>query len=125
MRAVNIISTVRDDEAINDPYDFLPWLDAMHIQVVLNPIHDYMVRYEMKIKREHYSRGGRTVIAVWNKGKRRGSEAANPWTVHHDGVDRTYNVQELTLDTPGRADYRAGVVDINGLTGREGQKPDG
>ena len=120
----NIISTVRDGEAISDPYDFLPWLDAMHIQVVLNPIHDYMVRYEMKTKRGHYSRRGRTVIAVWNKGKRRGSEAANPWTVHHDGVDRTYNVQELKLDTPGRADYRAGVVDINGLTAPEGQKPD-
>ena len=42
--------------------------------IILNPIHDYMLRPEMKLKREYLSRSERWVISVWNKGKK--SEAS-------------------------------------------------
>jgi len=37
--------------------------------IVLNPIHDRMTRFEMKLKRQFLSKKNRWVISVWNKGK--------------------------------------------------------
>jgi hypothetical protein len=62
------------------------------VNVVLNPVHDWMSRFEMKLKREFLSQSGRWVISVWNKGKRGTNRKlrdakGDPWTVFHDGKD--------------------------------------
>lgn len=61
-----------------------------HVQVVLNPVHDRMSRFEMKLKRRFLSEGGRWVISVWNRGKldkngRTRDGDSPPWTVFYDG----------------------------------------
>jgi len=72
-----------------------------------------MTRHEMKKKRRFYSRSARTVISVWNKGK--GKESWLPWTVFHDGEERTDRVQELDTPFADRPDIRIGVLDLETL----------
>jgi len=54
------------------------------VTVVLNPVHDWMSRHEMKKKRRYLSENNRWVVSVWNKGKRRDA-TGSPWTVFHNG----------------------------------------
>jgi hypothetical protein len=60
------------------------------VNVIVNPVHDWMSRFEMKLKREFLSRENRWVVSVWNRGKRdrggrRRDALGHPWTVYHDG----------------------------------------
>jgi hypothetical protein len=106
----NITSLVRASGQFNDPYRFIGQLQAANTRIILNPIHDYMTRYEMRKKRQFYSREGRTVISVWNQG--RGKEAWLPWTVFHDGSEMTNRVRELERPFPERPDIRIGIIDV-------------
>jgi hypothetical protein len=106
----NIVKTFRKSEIFDDPYKFADWLRKMNVRLVLNPIHDYMRRYEMRRKRRYYSCDGRTVISVWNQGK--GNEARLPWTVFHNDDERTNAVQELAQPFRDRPDIRIGIVDL-------------
>lgn len=81
-------------------------------KVILNPVHDRMTRFEMKLKRCFLSENDRWVISVWNKGKsdrngrvRDGVRAA--WTVYHDGEEATVAPisNELHLEI--------GIVDVS------------
>lgn len=114
----NIASLVRGSDEVYDPYDFAGRLEAMGVRLVLNPIHDYMRRYEMREKRRYYSNDGRTVVSVWNQGK--GKEAHLPWTVFHDGEEHTAAVRELDTPFADRPDIRIGVLDMAALPGGEG-----
>jgi len=105
----NIASLVRGSDKFNDPYRFAHILGNMKVRLILNPIHDYMRRPEMREKRRYYSHGGRTVISVWNQGK--GREPASPWTVFHDGRERTNDVRELAKPFSDRPDIRIGILD--------------
>jgi hypothetical protein len=109
----NIASTVRGSDGFYDPYGFADRLREMNVGLVLNPVHDYMTRHEMRKKRRHYSFGGRAVISVWNQG--RGKESNLPWTVFHDGVERTDAVRELPRPFIDRPDIRVGTVDLSSL----------
>jgi len=69
------------------------------VNVVLNPIHDRMTRFEMKLKRKYLSENNRWVISVWNKGKkgkngslRDGDGAA--WTLYHNGKERMIDIHK-------------------------------
>lgn len=106
----NIGSLVRGSDEFYDPYHFVEQLQDMKVRVVLNPVHDYMRRYEMREKRRHYSSGGRTVVSVWNQGK--GRESHFPWTVFLDGVERTGDVVDLPSPVSERPDIRIGVLDL-------------
>jgi len=108
----NIISTKRKKppEYIDD-FNFLDRLNNNNIKIILNPIHDFMRRYEMKKKREIFSRRGRYIISVWNHGKKR--ESSEPWTVFFNGTEITDQVKELTpAPIPTRSDIRIGVLSI-------------
>ena len=107
----NITSLDRCSGMFHDPYSFADRLREMHVRVVLNPIHDYMRRYEMRMKRQYYSLQARTVISVWNQGK--GSEPHLPWTIYLDGHDRTKSVVELPRSFKDRPDIRIGVLDLS------------
>ena len=64
----NIASTQRGTAEMSDPHNFVGRLRSMGIRLILNPIHDYMRRPEMREKRRRYSRAGATVVSVWNMG---------------------------------------------------------
>ncbi len=112
----NIGSTERGSTKFNDPYDFLGQLKTMGIRLILNPIHDYMTRYEMRRKRRRYSQRGITVISVWNQGKAR--EAELPWTVFRDGEELTDELRELPKAFAGRPDIRIGIVEVERVANR-------
>lgn len=64
---------------------------APQVEIVLNPLHDRMSRFEMMMKRQFLSKGGRWVISVWNRGKRdkqgRTKDGSGPaWTVYKNGA---------------------------------------
>lgn len=89
----------KEGKDITDPCGLLTAIPPF-VEVILNPVHDRMSRFEMMMKRRFLSKGGRWVISVWNRGKLdkhgRTREGVNPpWTVFFDGkavvVDRLDN----------------------------------
>jgi hypothetical protein len=109
----NIIRTNRVNDEIGDSYEINKYIESEGIAVVLNPIHDYMRRWEMKTKRRYLSRRGRTVLSVWNMGK--GREPELPWTVFHDDRDCTDEVELVDSSKYGgkiRDDVRIGIVEL-------------
>jgi hypothetical protein len=77
------------------------------VEVILNPIHDFMKRHEMKKKRAALSLDGRWVLSVWNKGKK--GETYTPWTVFHNGSELTDSVLEVSVQIPS---VRIGIVNV-------------
>lgn len=78
------------DKGIHDSHGMRAAI-SQGVEVILNPIHDRMTRFEMPLKRKFLSEQGRWVISVWNKGKETASgktrDGQGPaWTVFHDGV---------------------------------------
>jgi hypothetical protein len=106
----NIVKLKRATKTFEDWFGFGDCLDDLKTRVILNPIHDYMVRYEMREKRRYFSRNGRTVVSVWNQG--RGKESWLPWTVFRDGEEVTESVQEIENPIPERPDIRIGIFGI-------------
>jgi hypothetical protein len=107
----NIASLVRGSDEFYDPFSFADRLRDLNARLMLNPIHDYMRRYEMREKRRFYSQGGRTVVSVWNQGK--GKEAWLPWTVFHNGEEWTDRVQEIERPFVERPDIRVGILELS------------
>lgn len=105
----NITNYSPDTGGYKDPFGFNDILRTLGVKIVFNPLHDYMTRYEMKKKRAYYSLQGRTVVTVWNQGKRKG-EAPIPWTVFQDGKDLTGRVKEIRHNIASRPDIRIGIV---------------
>jgi hypothetical protein len=106
---VNIISTRRNSTQLSDPYGFMSRLQHAATRVILNPTHDYMRRPEMKAKRASLSQGGRTVLSVWNRG-RKPPEADPPWQAFFDGEEVSDKIREV--DLPSARDVRVGVIDV-------------
>lgn len=105
----------------DDERHFQRRLEEIGTRVILNPIHDYMRRHEMKKKRRWYSRGGRTIVSVWNMGNKGNVTASGksgdpplPWTAFHNGEDRTCAVRDISLHNC-RRDVRVGVLDVDKL----------
>jgi len=81
------------------------------VNIILNPIHDRMTRFEMKLKRQFLSKNGRWVISVWNKGKQdkngKTRDGSGPsWTIFHNGLEREVN------KIPNDIGVEIGVLDI-------------
>ncbi|MDL2279306.1 hypothetical protein LJC15_01400 [Desulfovibrio sp. OttesenSCG-928-G11] len=89
------------DRQIHDSYGIRAAIPAS-VNIILNPVHDRMTRFEMIRKRTFLSQGGRWVVSVWNRGKRdrngRTKDGAGPpWTVFYDGQPIPAHRQENSL----------------------------
>jgi len=87
----NGVKYSQGDRKIHDTFGLRKAI-PLNVNVVLNPIHDRMTRFEMKLKRQFLSENNRWVISVWNKGKqdkngktRDGNGPA--WTAFHNGKE--------------------------------------
>jgi hypothetical protein len=82
-----------------------------NVNLVLNPIHDRMIRFEMKLKRQFLSENNRWVVSVWNKGKEykngRTMDGGSPaWTVFHNGSEKEVKPE------PNQLGLEIGIVDV-------------
>lgn len=85
-------NAVKYDKEKREIVDHFGLLKAFHSEtgIILNPVHDRMTRFEMKLKRAFLSNQSRVVISVWNKGKtdQKGitRDGKNPpWTIYSNG----------------------------------------
>ena len=98
--------------AIEDTAGFMAAIPD-DVTLVVNPGHDRMTRFEMRLKRRFLSRG-RWVVSVWNKGKanRDGKcrDGARPaWDVYYDGSPMTDAVRII----PNPLKLEVGVLDLD------------
>lgn len=103
------------DKKVHDTFGLRAAIPS-DVRVLLNPIHDRMTRFEMKLKRKFLSEGGdgRWVISVWNKGKRdsagKTKDGNGPaWTVYHNGHEQSVEV----ISNNHHVDI--GILDIRAL----------
>ncbi|MDP3451813.1 MAG: hypothetical protein Q8R90_02565 [Bacteroidales bacterium] len=92
----NIVKYSQAEKKVKDTYRLLHHIPK-DVQIILNPIHDRMTRFEMKLKRKFLSKNRRWVISVWNRGKadKNGviKDGQNPaWTVF-------FNEKEVMINT--------------------------
>jgi hypothetical protein len=108
----NGVKYSKEDKKIHDTYGLRMAIPS-NANVVLNPIHDRMTRFEMKLKRQFLSENNRWVISVWNKGKQdkngKTKDGNGPaWTVFHNGneidapkIQNVYGVEIGVLNIKG------------------------
>ncbi len=85
-------------KGIIDPYGVLAAIPP-EVEVILNPIHDRMTRFEMERKRRFLSQNKRWLLAVWNRGKTYKSgkprkEPAEAWAVYYDEFPVTVVIEK-------------------------------
>ncbi len=108
----NILNTKLKNNNISDDFNVIDYLKNNKIKFILNPVHDYMVRYEMTAKRLALSRAGNTLICVWNRGCKSGSEAKVPWAAYRDGEVITNKIRELERPIARQPGIRIGILKI-------------
>lgn len=107
-----IIKTRRDSDKIADAHCFRDKLAKKRIEVILNPGHTFVRRYEVPIKRAELSRGSRWLLSVWNRGWHdAGPQGKDPWQVFHDGHEVPERVDEPPHDLG--PDVRIGIVKLS------------
>lgn len=115
----NVVRYSKHTKAVDDRHGYVSNL-PQGVDLILNPVHDKMTRFEMQMKRRFLSSHGRTVVSVWNKGKVSSSGRSRdgkgpPWAAFHDGqavpirsLERGLGVEQNTmlgiLDIPPRAE---------------------
>jgi len=107
----NMIRTVRHSREIVDEYRLLPRLRRAGVRLLLNPIHDYMRRFEMPLKRQALSRATGTVACVWNRGCKGGTESTVPWAAYRDGRTITDQIEEVRA-VDGQTGVRIGLLNL-------------
>lgn len=112
----NIIATHRNGR-ITDSYRFRKELQRRGIQVILNPIHDYMRRYEMVRKRAALSRWTQAMVSIWNRGCRKGSESKLPWQLHLKGRRADQYIKEIVNPVHRQPGVRVGMLDLREVRG--------
>lgn len=110
----NIVKYSKASKKIEDKFKFLRVLNK-DIKVILNPIHDRMTRFEMKLKRKYLSKNKRWVVSVWNKGKsdkngkvKDGEKPA--WTVYYNGKEK--EIKPIVCNISNQANIEIGILDL-------------
>jgi hypothetical protein len=111
----NIVKYSKATRSIEDKHGILNVIPSK-VRVVLNPIHDRMTRFEMKLKRKYLSKNNRWIVSVWNKGKKdkngKVKDGVKPaWSVFHNGSE----VQVEKIDTSfiqSQSNIEIGFLDI-------------
>lgn len=88
----NTVKYVKEKKAIEDTFGLKNAIKKQNVKIILNPIHDKMTRFEMKLKKKFLSEGNKWVISVWNKGRKdkRGvtkDGKAPAWNIFFDGKE--------------------------------------
>ena len=111
----NIVKYSKARKKVEDTFNFLELLNK-DIKIILNPIHDRMTRFEMKLKRQFLSQNKRWVVSVWNKGKldkngnmRDGKKPA--WTIYYDGKEK--DIRPIVCNIPNKVNIEIGILDLN------------
>jgi len=96
----NIVKYSKKEKKVRDEYHFLSHISGT--KVIINPVHDKMSRFEMKLKRRFLSKNKTIVVSVWNKGKilQNGKTIDGkgvPWTVYFDGKSIELGSQEINF----------------------------
>ncbi len=96
----NIVKYSKKTKKIEDTFDFIKQIPST-TKIILNPIHDKMTRFEMKLKRQFLSMGNRIVVSVWNKGKTFSNGQTRdginpPWTVYLNGEEVLINKENFS-----------------------------
>jgi len=107
----NGVKYSKEDKTVHDEFGLKAAIPK-DVNIILNPIHDRMTRFEMKLKRQFLSKNGRWVISVWNKGKkdkngrtRDGLGAA--WTIFHNEKEKYVEL------TPNQLGVEIGILDFS------------
>jgi hypothetical protein len=106
----NIVRTVRDSSEIKDEHGFLDWLGEQHIKLIINPVHSYMKRWEMPIKRMAISDPDVFVVSLWNRGLMGKSESRLPWAAYLHGEADTDRIRCVAGPSKGHK-YWIGIVE--------------
>jgi hypothetical protein len=110
----NIVNT-RRGAGIVDAFHIREQLKRRGVRVILNPIHDYMRRYEMSRKRAALSRWTQVMVSVWNRGSKGGAEARLPWQLHVGGRRADAWIREVVEPVSGQPGVRVGMLDLRAL----------
>lgn len=111
----NIVKYSKDIKDVYDKFNFLNAIPS-DVTVLLNPIHDRMTRFEMKLKRRFLSKKGKWVVSVWNKGKKdkngKVKDGEKPaWTVFHNETEVT--IEKVDIHSIlARSSIEIGILDI-------------
>ena len=111
----NIVKYSKASKKIEDKFNFLRILNK-DTNIILNPIHDRMTRFEMKLKRQYLSKNKRWVISVWSKGKsdkngkiKDGEKPA--WTIFYNGKEK--NIKPIVCSISNQINLEIGILDLN------------
>ena len=107
----NIVRTKRDSGRIIDEFGVRRRLRDFGTELILNPVHTYMRRYEMEKKRRALAVSGRWLVSVWNAGMSP-SEAALPWGAYYRGRDVSNKIEELDSPIPEQPGIRIGILKV-------------
>jgi hypothetical protein len=107
----NIVRIPRGSKSAQDRFDVLQKLKKAKVRIVLNPVHTYMRRPEMALKRCALSKG-RYVVSLWNRGFVRGSESRRPWQIFHNQKDVTGRIRTVVNPIGQKFPLQIGVYDL-------------
>jgi len=111
----NIVKYSKKTKKIEDTFDFIKQIPST-TKIILNPIHDKMTRFEMRLKRKFLSKGDRIVVSVWNKGKTfskgQTRDGINPpWTVYLNEEEILINKENINLKN-NTSKIDIGILDV-------------
>jgi hypothetical protein len=114
----NVVKYSKSLKKVEDKFGFFDTIDSK-VNIILNPIHDKMTRFEMKLKRSFLSHNNRIVISVWNKGKTYSNGNTRdgklpPWTIYFNGNELELKDENIML-SKNSSKIEIGILDINEL----------